>query len=909
MAETTSKLEDVLIQVFKGSKNPQPDNIAKYATQLASVLAPGIGKEELEAVIKRVEARFVTTMSEGISLVDPDTDHDEEWHQKRKDITWDYWEDYERQLISDKWGPQVVSSLGDVTEKILGLLKNPQEPGDWDRRGLVIGHVQSGKTANYIGLISKAADAGYKFIIVIAGIHNDLRNQTQQRIDEGFIGRDSTPGKGRKTVGVGLINPNRRYPVSFTTISQDFSTKIANQLGASLRDFSKPVVVVIKKNVRTIQNLRQWLKAFNPPGAGNKIAVIPMLMIDDEADHASINTRRTDLEPTQTNKEIRGILSLFRKSCYIGYTATPFANIFINPDTKDEMLEDDLFPRDFIYCLDAPSNYFGPGKVFSDDDVDNVASSSILKIINDAEDHCPLKHEKTLHLEDIPPSMKRAINVFIIGKAVRLVRGQSNKHCSMMINASRFVDVQRQIKEKVAYYIKTIALEVRYSYKLPNEEALRNEHLATLKKVYDEEFSALKETWPSIQRVIFDAVDSIATRLINSQSGEILDYKPREEKNESLTVIAVGGLSLSRGLTLEGLTVSYMYRNTKMYDTLMQMGRWFGYRGDYEDLCRIWLSDESQEWYRHIAQATEELLLRTKQMQRERLPPKDFGLYVRAHPDALMVTALNKMRDTQLITFNVHFSGVLVETVIVPSDDQITKRNLLAIRDLFEKLSTDYPDHSPQIQGAYYWEGVNWKNIDDFLFKFRFHELIESKKKAILKYLYRFSAKFQYVDIAFISRAPKDDTSFIKLGREGKLFCQERSVGTTNGEIKRPAVEQGFFISNRQRMSSRGVEAVGLSKEQRAKAKKHSRGAKNVSDQFYRTVREKPLLMIHALKLVHKNEHTGKKILCLDQVPGIGISFPYDVSTIFNPVEYVVNKVGLQQDLFDAPDEEDDYGN
>ena len=257
--------------------------------------------------------------------------------------------------------------------KIVGHLQDPTSEGDWDRRGLVIGHVQSGKTANYMGVIARAADTGYKFIIVIAGIHNNLRKQTQERIDEGFVGRSSEPGN-RVDVGVG-INRDYPYPAALTNIHHDFNKNTAAQSGWRINDFTKPIVLVIKKNVRTLNSLHNWLKEMNAQGHG-RISDVPMLMIDDEADHASINTNRVDIDPTRTNEMIRKILRLFAKSCYVGYTATPFANIFINPESYgDEEVYKELFPRDFIYSLDPPSTYFGPERFFLDED-ENAGDNS-----------------------------------------------------------------------------------------------------------------------------------------------------------------------------------------------------------------------------------------------------------------------------------------------------------------------------------------------------------------------------------------------------------------------------------------------------------------------------------------------------------------------------------------------------
>ncbi len=898
MTDISSNFEDALIQSLKGIDNLQSSDIADLATKIAPFYK--VDTVSLDAIIKSVESRLVITMGVGISLIDHNVAHDDEWYKKREDIKWSYWKDYNDHLGANKWSPKVVNTLGDVTDKILGLLKNPTEQTDWNRRGLVIGHVQSGKTANYIGLVSKAADAGYKFIIVIAGLHNNLRKQTQIRIDEGFIGRDSTPNQRKKEVGVGLYNRNRKFPITLTTTDDDF-TKNMTALGAKLDGFNQPVVVVIKKNVNTLKSLRNWLREQNLREGSDTIADVPMLMIDDEADNASINTKRDDLDPTRTNQEIRQILSLFKKSCYVGYTATPFANIFINPETSNEMLKDDLFPKDFIYCLDAPTNYFGPQKVFLDEE----SSNKILSTINDAEDYIPMLHKKDKVVADLPPSMTQAINDFVIGKAIRILRGQENKHCSMMINASRFKDVQRQIKENVSFYIKTIKDAIQFNYALPEDQALKNAHVADLKKTYDNKFASNGHSWSEVQRVLFQSIEPTKTYLINSSSDDTLDYKHYEDAGESLTVIAVGGLSLSRGLTLEGLIVSYMYRSTKMYDTLMQMGRWFGYRDSFEDVCKIWLPDESQGWYGHIAEAIEELRQQIKQMRRDKKTPTEFGLFVRTHPDApLLITARNKMLDAEEIIFDQSLSGRLEETVVVPSDQNINESNLDIVRTMFNKLRTDEPDKISDIGGAYFCQDVRWEYIEEVLIKFEFHGHLANKKDAILKYLREVPEIYPEVDIAFVSlKNPKPNADSIDMNG-WKFYCQTRSVGTLNGAIKEPIGQPGYHITNRRRVGSVGAESVGLSDKQIEKAKAEVEEGKSISDFHYRKVREKPLLMFHLLKLIHNDKDTHDVKELLNFVPAIGISFPDGNYTDF--VKVAVNRTWIQQDFFDNPEEEEE---
>ena len=233
-------------------------------------------------------------------------------------------------------------------------------------RGLCIGDVQSGKTSTYIGLINKAADAHYRVIILLTGTIEKLRRQTQQRIDEGFIGLDSyafTLEKDNVQVGVGAIDPNTSgWAVTSTT--SDFNAATAKKIVGQLNNISAPVILVLKKNKSVLEKLERWLRFYNANKTTKKID-LPMLLIDDEADNASVNTKKDD-EVTAINKGIRKLLVLFEKANYVGFTATPYANIFIDPDTEKEMLDHDLFPRDFIYALEAPSNYIGARSIFGE---------------------------------------------------------------------------------------------------------------------------------------------------------------------------------------------------------------------------------------------------------------------------------------------------------------------------------------------------------------------------------------------------------------------------------------------------------------------------------------------------------------------------------------------------------------
>lgn len=892
-----STLESLILISFKGvDPPPHRDEILKRARKYAEDLP--VDDKTLDEIVKRVETNLVTTMDEGISLIDEKDNHDEDWVVKKENITWNYWTDYERQLAVEGWGPRIVHTMGEVTSNILGLLKDPETPGEWDRRGLVIGHVQSGKTANYIGLIAKAADAGYRFIIVIAGIHNNLRKQTQKRIDEGFIGRN---GETRQPVGVGVLNKIRKFPIPLTNTASDFSKKFASANMADLGAYDRPVILVIKKHVTTLGNVYSWLKELNADQAG-QISRVPMLLIDDEADNASINTNKPELDPTRTNEEIRRLLKLFKKSCYVGYTATPFANIFIDPDNEAEMVGDDLFPRNFIYCLDAPTNYFGAQKVFIDDET----SGRVLRTIDDAEDYIPFSHKKHDEISDLPISAKNAIKTFILTKAIRCTRNQKNKHCSMMINVSRLVDIQRQVKMHVSHYLSEIKDAIRYNYRKPIPDALQNGIMSELKEIFDQEFKDGPEVWEDVQPRLFEASDEIKTYLVNSKSDEALDYGKYDVTGDALTAVAVGGLSLSRGLTLEGLTVSYMYRNSKMYDTLMQMGRWFGYRPGYDDLCRVWLSEESQGWYAHIAEATEDLREQVKQMRRDGFSPKDFGLYVRAHPDTLIVTAMNKMRHARKMTFKVSFDNQLQETHIIPSVKDICQKNLSIMVRLYESLISAHGQ--PHIddyfaKGSVFWKSVPLSLVIEFIEDFRFHRELQWKKDGFLKYAKEVSDHFPSWDVAFISLKNPTRTA------DGlPIQVQRRAAGRdrTNKQIRVPSEEGGWYIGSRQKVADPGVEGVGLDSAQVETVENMSSGKKPSGSHFrHMAVRGKPLLMVHVLDLYDRDPRKPDAEIIAENVPAVGFSFP--ATNDIRSVECVVNKVWLENEMIDSPDEEDDY--
>lgn len=622
MSEELKKAYNIAVDII-GHKAVATDEEINAAIASVSLIYKDIDRNALK---NELLANYSTTV-EAHQILDG-KDRRKPWLKQfraEKKSTWDFWNRYVNYLRKDKGFPEAsINQIDNLTEDIVDRLFNPNIKNVViDKKGLVVGQVQSGKTANYTGLICKAADAGFGIIIVLAGIHNNLRSQTQNRLDEGFLGfdtmfsRKADAGQSNK-IGVGLI-PGFSGAVanSITTSAEkgDFTKKGADSLGINF-ETPTPILLVIKKNVSVLKRVVTWLQSVSPDKQIDSKAV---LLIDDEADNASINTNKKDEDPTRINDNIRQIIGKFSRSAYVGYTATPFANIFI------PLKPDDLFPRDFIINIPAPDNYIGPEKVFGTSVVPDEDNDDLLPIVNtisDYEEFVPTGHKKDAPkptFDDIPESLKTAIKCFIITCAIRIARGQDKKHNSMLIHVTRFQVWQNAIKELVEnlfkYYKSEIEADDPYimeEFRCIFEEdsetyksycTVTNEILKSSFKDIDKKIRPHK--WDEIQPLLYQAVQKIEVKSINGSSADSLTYYDNEENG--ISVIAIGGDKLSRGLTLEGLSVSYFLRASKMYDTLMQMGRWFGYRPGYVDLCRLFTSTELNDWFRHITLASEEL--------------------------------------------------------------------------------------------------------------------------------------------------------------------------------------------------------------------------------------------------------------------------------------------------------------
>ncbi len=709
------KIVDALASMGGHSLNLDDDLIDELVNKAISIAGAIFLEEEIIQIKKDINSKYKILAMPGHSIV---ADYEQiNWYDERKSsIDAKFWGRYKNFLIDENgFSPNSIATLGDDTldKKLMNYIGDPSADHDFFKRGLIIGDVQSGKTSTYIGFISKAADAGYKVFILLTGTIESLRKQTQERVEEGFIGINLAADKGANNrVGVGL-DYKTILATSLTSRHNDFTgnaDKTALKLGGD------PVVLVIKKNTTVLRKLKNWLISLNTNKQSPRIE-LPMLLIDDEADNASINTNADKEDPTIINKLIRELCNVFSKANYVGFTATPFANVFIDPETTEKMATQDLFPEDFIVALPTPSNYIGASKIFSTEGQFRSQLIYIKDAGREKLDGWPFyfKHTKTWRGE-LPESLTTAIYAFYIANAIRDLRGDNETHRSMLINISRFVMVQQHIKSEIEEIHREAYRSLKYNLGDDIEDSLKDPVIGSMHKCWNDYYADAGVTWEALTKVIFCAMENIQIKIVNSsKSSEKLEYT----KNDPIRVIAIGGLALSRGLTLEGLVVSYFYRNTSTYDVLMHMGRWFGYRQGYEDLFRIWTHKDSAEWYAEIADATDILKEDMKKMSERGLRPKNFGIRVRNNSADLNITAYNKMRNAEDAEEVLSYFGTIIETPYLEYDASRQKSNFDATYNFIKGCIDDDNEielfKEEDITERYIIRDVNKNKIIDYL--------------------------------------------------------------------------------------------------------------------------------------------------------------------------------------------------
>ncbi|GMQ56266.1 Z1 domain-containing protein [Vallitalea sediminicola] len=818
-----------------------------------------IAEEDWERMIRELEMHFDVQMDKGFLI--------QGYEQQKRNNSWwtdgaknfkelNFWNRYKEYMGQD-FPPEVVRTIDTDTDVAMNNIADPAL-NEFSRYGMVVGHVQSGKTANYSALICKACDAGYKFIIVIAGGINNLRNQTQVRINEAVIGVQNG-----KLVGVGRLGGNRNdsIPSTLTTTETDFNKRDADKSKGMINfdNISVPVIMVIKKHTNTLTNVIDWLSA----NYKNKISKHAMLMIDDESDYASINTRGED-DPTTINRKLRQLMSLFDKCAYVAYTATPYANIFIDYKVDNNQYGRDLFPKDFIVALNAPNNYFGARKIFLENNKKYIIH------IEDNEDKIPLRHKKDFNIMGLPDSLKEAIRIFIINIAIRNLRGQNGKHNSMLVHVSRFTAIHIKVSFFIENYVQNLKDEI-ISYGALQEASSLSDDISQIEESFYKVHIDIGHSWETVLEEICIIIRSIKVREVHQKAKIPLEYT-----NESgVNVIAVGGASLSRGFTLEGLSVSYFMRTTAMYDTLMQMGRWFGYRIGYEDICKIYMSKQMETNFASIIEATEDLFEDFGRMADAKKTPNDFGLSVSQHPDsALQVTAHNKLKHTKDYYFNMKLDGAEKETTCLKKDEKIRNKNLKVVEDFVLKLINNKIGQHEISRKKNLWKDVDREHIIEFLDNY---EVFASNPIYITSKM----------PIDFIRKYANDiDTKWDVLLASGSYGKHTIGNITFRKEYRTMTDKDTYLEANRRQISSESLEKVLFSIEESA--------GKNRKD--LRAIMKKPLLVLHIID-------TDKEDI--KNLAAFGISFPGGINSGGKLIRHKINSVYVDQIIQDMKEERD----
>lgn len=856
-------------------------------------------EQTVKEIIDDILMRTPLTMSyesDDCMLTDQETDQ-EHWltgNLGKWLNCWNYWAAY-RKKLENKMSREDLEKTKQSTMRILQAAGNPQSAGSWHRKGMVVGEVQAGKTSNYIGVMCRAADVGYRVFIVLAGITDYLRKQTQDRIQEDFIGDKYT------------------RPI-FLTGKRDFSKQSADSVAMTLSaDDKNPLVLVLKKHKKVLENLCSWIKENNEHNPLFKD--VALMLIDDEADNASVNTNTSTQDASAINRNIRKLLNLFSRAAYLGYTATPFANIFIDFD-KDPYKDDSLFPRNFIYYLPPSKQYAGATEFFINGksqfirEIDDCGESSSN---GDAKDLLLyIKHPKKFRVTALPESLKNAVCMFVQVCSIRLLRDQTNEHNSMLINVSRFNDVQKQIAKHTSDYLQEIKedIEVNVGLKTPDPDSV----LIRMEKLYDQEYrDAAGLSWEQIKSKLLDAITKIQVELVNQKnsSKNVLDYKAYKD---GLSVIAVGGLSLSRGLTLEGLSISYVVRNTLMYDALLQMGRWFGYRNGYKELCRVFLMPKAVKWYTFVTEAVNELYDDFAFMEQKEATPVEFGLKVRKNPNNLLITAQSKMRNAVSVTLRANLWGRTIETYNVYPDGHKQEENLQLVKDFTADLIKKYGKPSPSIgRSGLVWRNAEISEIKQFVHKFRnTPNAVSVQPQAVESFLQKMQDEYNYTaaSVAVISpQTGRDSRTRVELTEDITVFTALRSFSLEDDHTATVGKNRHIISGSNSKGDVSADAVIDFTQEEldSLKEKINSSHSPDSATSIMYSCRKQPLLLILLLNLT-ENTNGQKMQTIYSQVPAYALVFPKpdNINTDEADVVYTLNKVCYS--MYSEPEEDEAHG-
>lgn len=696
--EWTEKHEACLKQltmiVGKGSS-------VQDATNTLTVL--GVGSRLLE----EVETRYLEILDEvfrrGEDSIVEALENAPWYSGSQKDDQ--FWPKLRDQLLAQPKWKDAVPSLDETSTAVVARLGNPAI-STFSTRGLVLGYVQSGKTANFTATIAKAADAGYRLFIVLSGVHNSLRRQTQLRLDQQIVDVSPINWVGLTTEDADFGNPVMALPLV---------------AGSQLK-----LLAVVKKNVSRLTNLVNWLETAQKHGALNNC---PILIIDDEADQASVNTAVTsqpgsELDSSAIHAKLKKLLN-FPKVSYLGYTATPFANVLANP--KDS---EGIYPRDFVYSLPKPKDYFGAeelfGKPVSEDEASPESEGhDMIRFVSEAEAKAYVVTTKKSPSAKVSPALGEAIRWFIMATAARRVRAGERDHSSMLVHTTMRVQPQLEFVPVIKKYMKTLSAEWSSGAVEAWREQWEFETLAEPAERHDLRPISFDEMSPAVR----DVISRVQVLADNSFSEERLIYT-----DEPATVIAVGGNTLSRGLTLEGLVSSFFLRTSTMYDSALQMGRWFGYRTGYGDLPRVWTTASLAKDFRFLSEIESSIRDDISRYADEGLTPSELAVRLLLHPK-MQITSKLKMQYA--IPVSASFSSARPQTITFDHRDHPTVRNNLAAAIKLISGNSEKVLRGAMGAGPLLINGVAVEDILDFLSEYSFHASSEMGGGLLADYIRR----------------------------------------------------------------------------------------------------------------------------------------------------------------------------
>lgn len=921
-SEVANKLYEML--KIKLGKDPHTHTeILNETKTLALVVFTCTDEETIENVVIRYEENhpLVKVTAPDIMVANED---DGKWFEKKQQLLSHsmadgYFDRYKRYLRRQDFSEAVIEQMETDCSRVLKQCANPEmtlNVNERKKKGLVVGDVQSGKTANYLGLINLACDYGYKIIVLLAGMTDSLRQQTQSRVDTGFIGAISDTMSDAEIAYVGVNDDaqiQQNYAVPLTNNENDFVKFVKKNLNATSGDFNKPIILVVKKNTSVLNQVVEWLK----PGFHN-INCQNLLIIDDEADNASINTKKPECNPSKINGHIRNLYNNFPIASYVGYTATPFANIFVNPE-GDETYKD-LFPSDFIVLLNPPSNYFGAQKVFA---YNGDVHSRYLRVLDESEKHfLPPKHKKDeFRFAELPNSLKESILCFLINNVIRTKRGANHKHRSMMINISVFNIMHGEILETVNDYVKRLRNIIEQDSTKDTVDFIKNRDMQMLYDIYTGNKDYLegecdfyeeirqKIGWEEIKDGLYNEITKFETAVINNQNKkDRFSYSDERFKEVGARVIVIGGYVLSRGLTLEGLMISYFSRRSSAYDSLLQMCRWFGYRPNYEDLCRVYMTPSNIMNFRAVIDAVEDLKMQFREMIVKKKKPDDFGLMVRESPDtletSLLITSRNKMYNSGKVVRVLNYGGTYADTSKLYCSKDINSTNGRIVDELISECLNygidwyNYPlpnsDKSRKML-----RNVPRNIIASHIKNLKIpYENTKFDVENLSTYI-KDSASFPMWDIVIASGEAKDVKfrgcqAVIRSFRKspGDKFIR---IGDKNNRI----IDPGIFVSGLNGVQYQ--EAKKHCEERRERQGKSKEGAITVPDYLSVQTRN-PLLVIYPIQLQtvryeDKPSDEEKKAIKLfgNEEPVFGFAIGFPAKETADKMTYRANKRKIQE--------------